>query len=64
MENTNIIIKSIGRYIPEKVVTNDFFINHFKKEEWGGKEITGLLSKLGRDERHLADRCESSLTMV
>lgn len=59
----NVVIKGIGRYIPEKTVNNDFFIEHFRKQEWGGREITGLLSKLGRNERHLADRTESSLTM-
>lgn len=62
-EEKSVIIKSIGRYVPEKIVTNDFFIDHFRREEWGGREITGLLAKLGRDERHLADRSESSLTM-
>lgn len=41
-----------------------FFIEHFKKEEWGSKDIENLLSKLGRDERHLSDRDESSLTMA
>lgn len=60
----SIKIRGIGTYIPEKVVKNDFFIEHFKKEEWGSKDIENLLSKLGRDERHLSDRSESSLTMA
>lgn len=60
----SIIIKGIGAYIPKKVVNNDFFVEHFKKDEWGNKDINGLLSKLGRKERHLSERYESSLTMA
>ena len=61
--SSSIKIKGIGRYIPEKVVDNKFFIDHFHKEEWGNKEVGGLLDKLGRKERHFCTKEENSLTM-
>ena len=59
----NIIIKEIGKYIPKKTLTNEYFIEHFKKEEWGNKQVEGLLNHLGRKERHFCERGESSLSM-
>lgn len=59
----SIKIKGIGTYIPERVVKNDFFIEHFKKEENGCVDVEGLMKSLGRDERHFAERGESSLSM-
>lgn len=59
----SIKIKGVGVYIPEKVVKNDFFIEHFKKEENGCVDVEGLMKSLGRDERHFAERGESSLSM-
>lgn len=64
MQFENVIIKSIGRYIPEKVVKNEFFVEHFSKPEWGSLRVDGLLRKLGRDERHFCELGESSLTMA
>lgn len=30
---TSVVIRGIGTYIPKRVVKNEFFIEHFKKEE-------------------------------
>ena len=51
---TNVKIAGIGTYIPRTAVDNDFFINHFKKEENGNVNVEGLIKKLGRDKRHIA----------
>ena len=50
MHFENVIIKGIGKYIPERVVNNEFLIQHFKQEKYGSKEISNLLSKLGREK--------------
>ena len=61
--NLSIKIEGIGTYVPKKVVSNDFFIDHFRREENGNIEVEGLMKSLGRDERHFAERGESSLSM-
>ena len=61
--NLSIKIEGIGTYVPKKVVSNDFFIDHFRREENGNIEVEGLMKSLGRNERHFAERGESSLSM-
>lgn len=56
----NVKIKSLATYHPEKKVTNDYYINHFKKQ---GKDIERLLEAFGRNERYIADKDESTVTM-
>lgn len=63
MVKANIIISGVGKYIPKNSVDNDYFIEHFRKEENGSIEVEGLMKKLGRDKRHIAERGESSLSM-
>lgn len=59
----NVIIRGVGKYIPKKVVNNDFFVDHFKKEENGAVDVTGLMNSLGRSVRHVAEKCDNSLLM-
>lgn len=57
----NVKIKSIEIYHPENEVGNEFFIDHFKKQE---KDITRLLKAFGRDKRYIIDNDkENTLTM-
>ena len=60
MEN-NAMIKGIAYYHPEKVVGNDFYIEHFKSQ---GKDIEKLLEATGRKNRYVtSDEEENILTM-
>ena len=54
--NKSIIMASMGIYHPEKQVGNEFFIDHFTQmdKELGAK-IAGLLTKVGRKKRYIAD---------
>lgn len=57
---TNILMKKPGIYIPENVVDNQYYIDHFHKL---GMECEGLLKHLGRVKRHFANANETPLTM-
>ncbi|MCL2560473.1 MAG: hypothetical protein FWE07_08285 [Turicibacter sp.] len=54
--NKNVIIASTGMYHPKRQVGNDFFIDHFTQmDEELGEKVAGLLEKVGRINRYLAD---------
>lgn len=58
---TNIKIKNVAIYHPEKVIHNDYFIDHFKKQ---GRDITHFLEVMGRENRYIIDNDkENSVTM-
>lgn len=48
----NIKIRNIEIECPEKVVSNDFYIEHFKKQ---GKDISNALNFLGKEERRIIE---------
>lgn len=54
---SNIKIRGIEVYHPENKITNNFYIEHFKKQ---GKDVTGLLNALGRDERYVINNDEDN----
>lgn len=57
----HIKITGLGIYNPVNQVENDYYLEHFKKQ---GRDITNLLSVLGREKRHIIDNNhENSLTM-
>lgn len=57
----NIRIKTIEVYHPENQVSNDFYLDHFKKL---GKDIDPLLKALGREKRYIIDTDDdNTLTM-
>lgn len=66
--NNNIRIEGIAFYHPDKLVNNDYYIQHFKKQ---GKDVKHLLEDVfGRRERYVIDNskkkideCENALTM-
>lgn len=59
--NNNAMIKGIAYYHPENVVSNEYFIEYFKKQ---GKDIEGLLKATGRKNRYIStDAKENMLTM-
>ena len=60
---TNLKLKSIAVYHGEKVVDNDFYVEHFAKQ---GKDVKHFLSDIiGRDKRYIIDSTkENSLTMA
>lgn len=61
--STRVAIKDVAVYHPEKAVHNDFYIEHFKRQQ--GKEIGRLLEALGREKRYIADYPrETTLTMA
>lgn len=58
----NVYIRGIGSYHPKKLVKNQYYINHFKR--YGSeKHVIGLMKKLGRNSRTLAEKNENSITM-
>jgi 3-oxoacyl-[acyl-carrier-protein] synthase-3 len=58
----NINILSTGVYHPEHSVSNEYYINHFKKQ---GKDISTLLKNAGRNTRYISQSIdENSLTMA
>lgn len=60
----NVILEGIGVYIPKtEAVDNSYFVEHFKKEENGNKEVQGLMDTMKRGTRYFASKDESSLTM-
>ncbi|SES76486.1 3-oxoacyl-[acyl-carrier-protein] synthase-3 [Salinibacillus kushneri] len=57
---SNIKIKAVDIYHPEKVVNNDYYIEHFKEK----KDISHFLEIMGRDKRYVIDNEEENgLTM-
>lgn len=57
----NIKIKNVAIYHPENLVTNEFYMEHFKEQ---GKDVSGFLTSMGRDQRYIIDNeNENSLTM-
>lgn len=52
---------SIGMYHPDNQVSNDFYIEHFKKQ---GRDITKFIESLGKKERFVASKNETGLTMA
>lgn len=64
--NKFVQIREIAIYHPEKVVENEFYFEHFKKQ---GKDIKSLIENVyGRDKRYVidpnSDKKENSLTMM
>jgi 3-oxoacyl-[acyl-carrier-protein] synthase-3 len=58
----NVYIEGVGSYHPSIIVGNDYYVNHFKK--YGMEEhAIGLMEKVGRERRTLADENETSITM-
>lgn len=56
-----VCIKSIEVYHPEKVVDNNYYIQHFSEQ---GKDITRLLEAFGRDKRYIATKgVDTALTL-
>lgn len=58
----NVYIKGLGSYHPSKIVDNDFYISHFKQYDLSEHAI-GLMEKVGRETRTLAEKDETSITM-
>ncbi|WP_160680743.1 3-oxoacyl-[acyl-carrier-protein] synthase III C-terminal domain-containing protein [Clostridium sp. C8-1-8] len=58
----NVIIMGVGSYHPEKVLYNDYYIDHFKKFGTEAHAI-GMMEKMGRNRRTLASEEETSITM-
>lgn len=57
----NVKIKEIAVYHPEKVVSNETYISHFKEQ---GRDISHFLEFMGRKERFIIDNeDENGLTM-
>lgn len=62
MQYKNVIITGSGIYHPKHKMTNDHYINEYKKM---GKDITDFLDKFGQKERYIIDNDhENSLTMA
>jgi 3-oxoacyl-[acyl-carrier-protein] synthase-3 len=58
----NVYIEGVGSYHPNKIVGNEYYANHFKK--YGMEEhAIGLMEKVGRETRTLAEENETSITM-
>lgn len=58
----NVHIKGVGTYNPKKKVENQYYIDHFKKYNLHG-HVEGLMNKVGRKVRRIADKNENSITM-
>lgn len=60
--DSSVTIREVSVYHPEKVRHNDYYLAHFRQQ---GKDITGLLQALGRENRYIADyKTETTLTMA
>ncbi|MBU5591872.1 3-oxoacyl-ACP synthase III family protein [Clostridium sp. MSJ-4] len=58
---TNVKIRAIDVYHPEKQVENKYYLEHFEKQ---GKDIDRLLKAFGKDKRYIIDNLtENTLTM-
>lgn len=59
---TNIRIKAVDVYHPVKSVGNEFYLEHFKKQN---KDIQNFMNVMGRKERYLIDNDEeNTITMA
>lgn len=58
----NVHIIGVGSYNPQRMVKNDYFINHFKQYKMD-EHVENLIDKLGRKVRRHAEEHESSITM-
>jgi 3-oxoacyl-[acyl-carrier-protein] synthase III len=57
----NIKLREVAIYHPENIITNEYYINHFKKQ---GRDITHFLEVMGRKERYIIDtENENTITM-
>lgn len=57
----NVLIKAVDKYLPPKVVDNQYYIDHFDKL---GIRSAGLFKAVGRDKRYLVeDNKENTFTM-
>lgn len=54
---TNIKINSVAVYHPEKVVHNEFYLEHFNKQ---GKDISHFLEIMGREKRYIVENNEEN----
>lgn len=60
--STHVKIKSIEVYHPEHILTNDYFIEHFRKQ---GKEVEPFLDIMGKKSRFVINNDEETgLTMA
>lgn len=57
----NVKIKSLGIYHPENKVTNEYYLDHFKKQ---GKDISRLLEAFGREERYIVNNSDDNAIMM
>lgn len=58
----NVIIRGVGSYHPQRIVDNDFYVEHFK--QYGlDDHAAGIMNKTGRKIRTLAEKNENSITM-
>ena len=58
----NVHIAGVGTYHPEKVLDNEYYINHFK-ESGEDEHVKALLEKIGRSKRTLAAEHETNIFM-
>ncbi len=61
MEHRNVNIIGVGTYHPTKVVKNDYYIEHFKKQNI---DIAKMFDHLGRETRQLADPDTDAIEMA
>ncbi|WP_291576274.1 ketoacyl-ACP synthase III [Clostridium sp. UBA4548] len=59
----NVYIQGVGSYHPKKIVDNQYYVKHFKKYNLEEHAI-GLMEKVGREKRTLAEKNETSITMA
>ncbi|MBQ0139391.1 MAG: ketoacyl-ACP synthase III [Kurthia sp.] len=59
--NIGIKIVEVATYHPSNLVDNDFYIEHFKKQD---KDVTRFLDFLGREKRYIINNDENSITMA
>ena len=52
-------IKAISYYLPERIITNEELLKDFP--QWSGEKV---LSKVGVESRHLADKDETAGDMA
>lgn len=59
----NVYIEGVGSYHPKRIVDNKYYANHFRKYDMEEHAI-GLMEKVGRETRTLAELNETSITMA
>jgi 3-oxoacyl-[acyl-carrier-protein] synthase III len=58
----NVCIRGVGSYHPGRLVDNEYYVKHFSKYDLSEHAI-GLMEKVGRETRTLAEDHETSITM-